>query len=213
VGVPVSFFQDALRAAYKQVANDIEKADQFVRMGRGEIQTIYLGSRPNCFRIYNKIAELKKQYAALKRSETKEQTLPSFQDMYGYPSEGFILTRVERQYGGSRIPAELSTLRALKENALFFDPFSSVELIAGGAPEPNPDGYELMKFLAGKGLRQLIHEQGMQRARRFVNQRSKGNAARTFRELSDFLPSTFDGFRTVDLTRQYRDSVQRQLQA
>jgi hypothetical protein len=54
VGIPVAFFQDAFRAAYKQVANDIEKADQFVRMGRGEIQTIYLGSRPNCFRIYNK---------------------------------------------------------------------------------------------------------------------------------------------------------------
>ena len=76
-GVPVSFFQDALRVAYKQVANDIEKADQFVRMGRGEIQTLYLGSRPNCFRIYNKIAELKKQYAVLKRKETKEeQALP-----------------------------------------------------------------------------------------------------------------------------------------
>jgi hypothetical protein len=63
MGVPVWFFQDALRAAYKQVANDIEKADQFARLGRGEIQTLYLGSRPNCFRIYNKIAELKKQYA------------------------------------------------------------------------------------------------------------------------------------------------------
>jgi hypothetical protein len=212
-GVPVSFFQDALRAAYKQVANDIEKADRFVRMGRGEIQTLYLGSRPNCFRIYNKIAELKKQYAVLKRKESEEQALPTFEEMFRYPSEGFVLTRVERQYGGSRIPVELSTLRALKENASTFDPFKSLELIAGGKPEPSPDEYDLMKFLAGKGLGQLIREQGMQRARRFVNQRSKGNAARTFRELKDFLPNSLKGFEIPDLTRQYRDSVQRQLQA
>jgi hypothetical protein len=213
VGVPVSFFQDTLRAAYKQVANDIEKADQFTRMGRGEIQTLYLGSRPNCFRIYNKIAELKRRYAALKRNESEEQPLPSFEEMYGYPSEGFVLTRVERQYGGCRIPTELSTLRALKENALAFDPFGSLEFVAGGQPEPSPDAHDLMKFLAGLGLRQLIHEQGMQRTRRFVNKKSRGNAARTFRELSDFLPSSHEGFGIPNLTSQYRESVQRQLEA
>lgn len=213
VGIPVSFFQDALRAAYKQVANDIEKADHFVRMGRGEIQTLYLGSRPNCFRIYNKIAELKKQYATLKRNKTEEQALPTFEELYGFPSEGFVLTRVERQYGGARIPAELSTLRLLKENAPTFDPFSSLEFVAGGRPEPDPDGYDLMKYLAGKGLRQLIQEQGMQRTRKFVNKKSKGNGARTFRELGDFLPTSLDGFGVPDLTRQYRSSLQRQLQA
>jgi hypothetical protein len=212
VGVPVSFFQDTLRAAYKQVANDIEKADQFVRMGRGEIQTLYLGSRPNCFRIYNKIVELKRRYAALKRNESQEQPLPSFEEMYGYPSEGFVLTRVERQYGGGRIPVELSTLRALKENALAFDPFSSLEFITGDQPVPSPDAYDLMKFLAGLGLRQVIREQGMQRARRFVNKQSRGNAARMLRELGDFLPSDRADFALPDLTKQYRESVQRQLE-
>lgn len=211
VGIPVSFFQDALRAAYKQVANDIEKADQFVRLGRGDIQTLYLGSRPNCFRIYNKIAELKKQYSLLKRRETAEQPLPSFEDLYGYPSEDFVLTRVERQYGGSRIPKELSTLFALKNNAASFDPFGSLEFLTCGRPEPSPDDYELMKFLAGLGLRHLIREQGMQRTRRFINKKSRGNAARTFRELGDFLPDNAGGLSILDLTRQYRDSVQKQL--
>jgi hypothetical protein len=213
MGVPVSFFQDALRAAYKQVANDIEKADQFARLGRGEIQTLYLGVRPNCFRIYNKIAELKKQYAALKRDETEEQTLPSFEKLYGYPSEGFVLTRVERQYGGSRIPAELSTLSALRDNAPNFDPFGSLEFLTCSKPEPSPDAYDLTKFLAGLGLRQLIREQGMQRTRRFINKKSRGNAARTFRELGDFLPNNSGAFSIPDLTRQYRDSVQKQLAA
>lgn len=212
-GVPVWFFQDSLRAAFKQVANDIEKADQFSRLGRAEIQTLYLGSRPNCFRIYNKIAELKKQYAALKRKETDERPLSSFEELYGYPSEGFILTRVERQFGGSRIPDELSTLRALRENAANFDPFASLEFLACNKTEPDPDAYELMKFLAGLGLRHLIRERGMQRTRKFVNKQSRGNAARTFRELSDFLPRTGPDFSIPDLTGLYRDSVQKQLAA
>jgi hypothetical protein len=213
VGIPVPFFQDALRAAYKQVANDIEKADQFSRLGRGDIQTLYLGSRPNCFRIYNKIAELKKQYAALKRNETKEQPLASFEELYGYPSEGFILTRVERQFGGSRIPDELSTLKTLRENIATFDPFKSLEFLTTSKPEPDPDEYDLTKFLAGLGLRHLIQELGMQRTRRFINKKSRGNAARTFRELGDFLPPNIEGFSAADLTRHYRDSTQRQLAA
>jgi hypothetical protein len=192
--------------------NDIENAEHFMRMGRGDIQTLYLGKRPNCFRIYNKIAELKQQYVALKRQQTEEHPLPSFGELFGYPSEGFVLTRVERQFGGSRIPLELSTLRALKENALTFDPFSRLELIAGGRPDPNPDDYELMKFLAGKGLRQVFDEQGMQRTRRFVNQKSRGNAARVFRELKDFLPCSLAGFGIPDLRQRYIESVQRQLE-
>jgi hypothetical protein len=213
VGIPVPFFQDALRAAYKQVANDIEKADQFSRLGRGDVQTLYLGSRPNCFRIYNKIAELKKQYAALKRNETDEHPLPSFEELYGYPGEGFVLTRVERQFGGSRIPNELSTLEALRDNAASFDPFKSLEFLTSSKPEPDPDAYDLTKFLAGLGLRQLIRELGMQRTRRFINKKSRGNAARTFRELGDFLPPNTEGFSAADLTRHYRDSIQRQLAA
>ena len=213
VGVPVWFFQDSLRAAFKQVANDIEKADQFSRLGRGEVQTLYLGSRPNCFRIYNKIAELKRQYAALKRNEIDEQPLPSFEELYGYPSDGLILTRVERQFGGSRIPDELFTLRGLKDNAANFDPFASLEFLSCNTPEPDPNAYDLMKFLAGLGLRHLIREQGMQRTRKFVNKQSRGNAARTFRELSDFLPRTGGDFSIPDLTGLYRDSVQKQLAA
>ncbi len=213
VGVPVSFFQDTLRAAYKQVVNDIEKADQFCRLGRGEIQTLYLGSRPNCFRIYNKIAELKKRYDALKRSESEEHPLPSFEELYGHPSEGFVLTRVERQFGGSRIPDELSTLRALRDNAANFDPFGSLEFLSCSKPEPNPNAHDLMKFLAGLGLRELIRRQGMQRTRKFINKKSRGNAARTFRELSDFLPRNGGDFPIPDLSGLYRDSIQKQLAA
>ncbi len=46
--------------AYKRLIVDFENVEQFVRMGQRDLETLYLGKRPNCYRIYNKIAELKK---------------------------------------------------------------------------------------------------------------------------------------------------------
>jgi hypothetical protein len=209
-GVPVWFFQDALRVAYKQVTNDIERADQFTRMGRGEVQTIYLGRRPNLFRVYNKIAELKLQYAALKR-KAGNRPMPSFEDLYGYASEGFLLTRVERQIGGSRVPEQISTIELLERNALDFDPFERLEFLAGGKPEPNPDDYDLTKYLAGVGLRTTVLAVGMQRTRRLINKKSRGNAARFCRKFHEFLPVVPDDFVVPSLRNLYRESVARQL--
>lgn len=79
IGVPVSLFQDCLRAAYKRMVSDFENAEQFVRMGQRDVETIYLGKRPNCFRIYNKIAEFKTQYAKLQKQLPEA---PEFQDLY-----------------------------------------------------------------------------------------------------------------------------------
>jgi hypothetical protein len=70
-----------------------------------------------------------------------------------------------------------------------------------------------MKFLAGLGLRELIQRQGMQRTRKFINKNSRGNAARTFRELSDFLPRNGGDFPIPDLSGLYRHSIQKQLAA
>ena len=65
-------------------------------------------------------------------------------------------------------------------------------------PEPNPDVHELTKFLSDLDLRHLIREHGMQRTRKFVNKQSRGNAARTFRELADFLPGNGGDFPIPD---------------
>jgi hypothetical protein len=210
-GIPVWVFQDTFRAAYKQVVNDIERADQFIRMGRGEVQTIYLGRRPNLYRVYNKIAELKLHYAAVERRANGP--IPTFEDLYGYPAEGFLLTRVERQIGGSRVPAQISTIELLKWNAMDFDPFERLEFLAGGKPEPNPDDYDLTTYLAGVGLRTTALAVGMQRTRRLINKLSPGNAARVCRKFRDFLPAVPDEFVVPPIRELYRESVTRQLAA
>ena len=64
------------------------------------VETVYFGKRPNCYRIYDKIAEFRYQFARLKPDEGLEK--PPFEELYGYPETGVILTRVERQIGGGR---------------------------------------------------------------------------------------------------------------
>ncbi len=209
--VPVWFFQDTLRASYKQVTNDIERADQLTRMGRGEVQTIYLGRRPNLFRVYNKIAELTLQYSALERKVGATGAIPSFEELYGYSREGFVLTRVERQIGGSRVPEQISTIERLRRNAIEFDPFERLEFLAGGKPEPNPEEYDLSRYLQGIGLRTTVETLGMQRTRRLINRKSPGNAARVCRNFRDFLPAVPDYFAVPALRDLYQKSVATQL--
>jgi len=212
-GVPVWFFQDGLRAAYKQVTNDIERADLLTRMGKGEVQTIYCGRRPNLFRVYNKIAELKLKYSALVRKNGTDSPIRSFEDLYGYPEEGLVLTRVERQIGGSRVPNQISTIELFRKNALDFDPFECLEFLVGGKPEPNPDDYDLTQYLAGIGLRTTVGVMGMQRTRRLINKKSRGNASRVFGKLRDFLPPVSGELVVPSIRELYRESVGRQLAA
>lgn len=213
-GVPVTFFLDSVRAAYKRVAKDIEKANRIMRIGRRGVETITLGARPNLFRIYDKAAERAHRYDVRARNAKKlGRSIPTYEELYGHPRENYLLTRVERQYGGGRIPEEISTVGALYENSLGVSPFEPLAICLSGRPDPNPDDYDLMNFLAGKGLRQQILEQGLQRTRGLVNKKSRGNAARVFRKLGDFLPVSPEGIKVPDLAGLFQQSMQRQFQA
>src|SRR3954466_15632012 len=50
--VPVSWFREHVRVRHKQFVAAISEMQES-EMGRRELQTLYLGKRPNCFRIYN----------------------------------------------------------------------------------------------------------------------------------------------------------------
>ena len=180
-------------------------------MGRGEVQTLYLGRRPNLFRIYNKITELKKQYASLLRKIVDPADLPSFEQLYGYPEEGLVVTRVERQYGGNRIPEDAATVRDLWRNASKIDPFAPLAICSSGKPVIDPSDYEVNKFLKGLGLRELVSDFGIHRVRRFLNSRSKGNASRILTELADFLPSADEEI--PNLQELFVESISRQCYA
>jgi hypothetical protein len=65
-GIGVLWFHQRARVRWKQFANEIgeltlerENASSslYSQMGKREIQTLYFGKRPNCYRIYDKPAE------------------------------------------------------------------------------------------------------------------------------------------------------------
>ena len=143
VGVGVHWFHKNSRVRWKQFGNEMgcllleppgaSTSLPYSQMGKREIQTLYFGKRPNCYRIYDKIAEMKAEYRRfhgrditvlvkrmLDAGATSEQVewrlkseglnpdgencTPTFEAIYGVPEKGRILTRCERQIGGGELP-------------------------------------------------------------------------------------------------------------
>ncbi len=213
--VPVEWFMRHVRARYKQWVCDIGQVDseirEYARMGRQQVQTFYLGKRPNCFRIYDKIAEYHHQYTQLTRRASDAAELPSFEEAYGYPERGVTLTRVERQMGGGRVPAHIDTFGKLKASAAF-NPFERLDFLASGVQEPRIENYGLIQYAVGMWLRERAEDIGIHRLRALVNKHSGGHASRTFQEYREFLPSE-GGITAERLYAIYQESVGRQLAA
>jgi len=215
-GVPVPWFDRHVLARWKQWVCDIGQVEretsEYARMGRRQVQTLYFGKRPNCFRIYDKIAEYRHQYDQLARGLSDAAELPSFDEVYGYPATGVTLTRVERQMGGGRIPGQIDTFGKLKDSAAF-NPFDRLRFLACGLEEPQIENYGLMKYGFGMFLRRQAEDIGMHRLRALLNRYSGGgHAARTLREYRDFLPADA-GITAERLYATYRESVGRQIAA
>lgn len=228
-GVPVTWFREHVRARLKQWAAGIFVMQES-EMGRRELQSFYLGKRPNCFRIYNKLKEQEKQYADYLSSYRKEfrrksgkewakqGTKPeypppmSFEEMFP-PIEHKVLTRVERQIGGSRLPKPLSTVASLK-NLDDFNPFAPIEIYGECGPMPTVEEVGLHRLVSGRGYRDLFRELGEHEFRSFLNLHSPGNAARVIREYGAFIYA--DRKREVTneiLWQQFRESYAKQLVA
>ncbi|MBI4480958.1 MAG: hypothetical protein HY651_13140 [Acidobacteria bacterium] len=185
-GVPVQSLQGVVRVKYKRFAATIGQ-DQFSDMGKRELQTLYLGKRPNCFRIYNKIAEWQEQYRKLTRTMSSEIPPPTFEEIFGYPEIGTILTRFERQIGGGRVPSRLASIGRLG-GADEFNPFEPLEILTNPLPEPSVERYDLVFYLAGMQLRRMIETSGLQLTRSWINKHSKRNGNRILKRFCEFLP-------------------------
>lgn len=65
--VPVGWVMDHAAVYRKRFTAQLGKADQgrddFMAIGHREIETLYCGKRPNCYRVYNKTAERRAAYA------------------------------------------------------------------------------------------------------------------------------------------------------
>ncbi len=185
-GISVPWFAEHTRVQFKRWLAQLEVIET-AAMGNREIQTLYFGKRPNIIRIYNKIEEYRMQYRQIVRALEPELPPPTFESCFGVPEFGQILTRVERQVAGSRIPAEIATVRDL-QNCDTFNPFANVQFISGGQPEPNPSDYTFMEYLAGMQLRHLAETQGMQATMAYITRRSKRNKKWALNKFADFLP-------------------------
>lgn len=210
-GISVASFEAAAYVQYKRSASDIGQIE-YSRIGGREVETIYLGKRPNCFRIYNKTAEYLEQYRKLRR-RCGDGSAPAFQILFGV-NEDTVLTRLERQIAAGRVPAELGTVRAIRDRAADFNPFESLRLEPGSPRCPTPQEVGLTAYLEGMQLRYLARSMGMHRLRRFINQHSKGNAARMLNQFADFLTAgAQEQISTHDLTEGYQRSMRKQLAA
>ncbi len=185
-GIPVQWFRNHMCAPRKRQIKVIGVEEETPEDSGG---TTYFGSGADLVRLYDKEAELRSK--SCRPAET----------------ERLALTRIERQLRSGRIPRELTDLGALTNNAAHFNPFASVILLPGGKPQPNPQDYSLRHYLEGIGLRQLVHQLGLQRVWNILSARSRGNARRKFRQLSDFLPPDPEGFRVPDLFSIYQTSL------
>ncbi len=183
--VPVSWFHYHTYARRKQTYCTITKVSP---SGVGPIQTIYLGKRPNCIRIYDKIAERSK-----KQNNKGEHAL---------------LTRVERQCSGRGVPLSLSRFCMLAQ-AITETPFSTLSFVANKLAGVMPGAGTANQLLGTLGLRTLIEEAGLQTAIRILNSCSKNNARRILKRFGTQAP--LGPWQIPDLNEAYRVSATRQL--
>jgi hypothetical protein len=217
-GVSVPWFKDHSFVNRKQFSSRIEKSHekelQFVGMGNAVAQTIYAGKRPCLIRIYNKLAEWRVQWhkreiqckrfndrmEGLEMSEEQKHhgrlippTFVEYCSARGYQvHEGSVLTRIERQIGGNRVPPEFATLGNLRY-AHDHQPFSGVQITCNESIQnidSPPVGVPIRDWLAAIGLEMVKEQLGSaQLARSLVLKHGNRNGKRILEALAESAPS------------------------
>ena len=165
--------------------------------------TVYYGHR-NLIRAYDKLAHLERLADAGELSHANAQLLAL------YRSAGCPWTRVERQLTDGKIPKEINSLGRLFRNVAEFEPFKSVELFGGGAPDPSEEDCKGLAYFTGLGLRSYAKTHGMQRLVARLNLNG-GHAQAQLRRFAIFLPPSPDEFEPPDLGALFEASVSQQI--
>lgn len=212
-GISVSWFQPRTYIKFKRFAHEIGET-KYGQMGSRKIETLLMGKRPNVFRIYDKTAECLADFRKRSRKVSPDADPLDFVKEYGFPSD-LVLTRVERQIGGGKVPRQLSTFGELTRNAPEFNPFTPLRIIGGRDCQiPTLEKSDFGEWLIGTRLRQLSKEWGMQQLRSVINGKSKGNSARWLTRYEKFLVEDSEQELTTESIYEiYRRSVTAQLSA
>ena len=217
-GASVPWFKDHSFVNRKQFSSRIEKSHekelQFVGMGSAEAQTLYAGKRPCLIRIYNKLAEWRMQWhkheIECKRFNDRMEGLDMSEEQRYYgrliPStfaeyckargyqlhEDSVLTRIERQVGGNRVPPEYATLGDLR-HAHNQQPFSGLQITCTESIQnidTPPAGVPIRDWLAAIGLQAVKERLGTEQlARSLVHRHGKGNGKRILESLTESAPT------------------------
>jgi hypothetical protein len=210
-GVPVSWFQPRIWVKFKRSARQIEPLKLDV-ISKASVETISAGVHPNMVRVYDKVEERKMQFRKMNKKCSKDADPLDFEKEFGFGPQA-VLSRVERQFGGGRIPEAVSTFGKLAR-APEFNPFDILEITDNtGATLPAVHECDsVIEYLAGKELHRMICQIGLQTTRRWLNKQSGGNGARMLKRYHRFLPgSDADSLTVQRIFEIYRASVTRQL--
>lgn len=211
-GIPIDWFLGRLRVKYKRIAHEHGQL-KYQRVGKAGIQTLAAGKRPNIVRVYDKVAEYENQLRKLNRNRSSDADELTLEGEFGV-MKGAVITRVERQFGGGRIPLQIDSFGRLP-SLPYFNPFTNIEIISGsGATMPTISQCGLDTWLTGTRLRDCQNEMGEQQFRRWLNKNSSGNAARYRKKYAEFLEPDGDNLVTAQTVFEtYRESVIQQLAA
>jgi hypothetical protein len=212
-GIHVSWFQPRARVRYKRFAREIGDL-KYEQMGERTIQTLVAGKRPNVFRFYDKTAECIVDFRKRSKKVSQDAEPLDFQNEYGFPPDA-VLTRVERQIGGGKIPEQLSTFGSVGREAPNFNPFAPLEIVGGSTQTvPTLDDCEFIEWVVGTRLNELCQEWGMQQLRSTANRKTNGNASRLLKRYERFLPQLSGTILTTEkLFEIYRESITKQFAA
>lgn len=210
-GLPIDWFRQVVQVKDKRFRSAVTGERFFCEMGKGELQTLYFGKRPNLIRIYDKKAEYRQQFNKLARKLGPEFD-STFEAMFPNAAKHSILTRVERQLGG-RIPDEVSTLGKILKSGCEYQPFEKLKIINHAAPLEREQGASFETFCTGQYLREKAERDGMQAVKEFIAKQSNGNTTWAWKKYQSFLPSATAqfGITSAAIQARFADSIRRQL--
>ncbi len=207
--VTVEWLYSRLRFLYKRFSRDIGTL-KHQSIGKSGFETITAGKRPCVFRVYDKVEECRMQLKNMQRKASKDADILTLRSEFGL-EESDVLTRIERQHGGGRLPllvAKFGELYRLPE----YNPFEPIKIVTRDrSSQPSIAERGMDEWLKGTRLRELADEMGMQKFYRWLNKESGGNGSRIVRTYADYFASGSKQVTTASIFDTYRESVVRQL--
>lgn len=202
--VTVEQLRNCLRVRFKRSIEERGELD-YANVGGRRVEYFRYGKSPNCVRVYDKPAECRARLPEILKRCNPDAELPSFEELFGFP-EDVVLTRIERQCGGNRIPPELGTFADLR-HADEFDPFNNIEIIPEEFPFPGVKEYRVSERTKLIGIATLINRVGLQQARSELNRDGNGKRHWQLYEEHQRKNAKFLGLHVRKAVEAYREST------